>query len=78
MEDFMQTIHGYNVIEMYKIDKDRALVLIEREGHLDNWVTWTMNLNDGNCANGEYCPTAEIGRQSFERRKEVFQQLNAI
>jgi hypothetical protein len=74
----MKTAHGYNIIEMYKIDSNRALVLIEREGQLDNWVTWTMSIASGECVNGEYCTTLELGRASFNRRKEVFQQLNKI
>jgi len=74
----MKTAHGYDIIEMYKIDANRALVLIERQGELDNWVTWTMNIATGECVNGEYCSTFEKGKQSFSKRKEVFQQLNKI
>ncbi len=68
-------LHGHNVLEMYQIEPSRALVLIERNNNLHNWVTWQMNTDTGACSDGEYLGSLEQGRKSFERRKKVFQNI---
>ena len=68
-------IFGHNVIEMFEIEPNRVLVLVERTDKLHNWVTWQMNTKTGVCSDGEYLGSLEQGKISFERRKKVFQTI---
>ena len=66
----MKTEHGYLIVESYRVEDNRFIVRVEREGFLHNHVVWNM-IEDGMCTNGSYFSTPEEAKNCFELRKDI-------